>query len=91
MPDARVILSLVPMSAGTVYLDAVLEPPRSLSPRGFSRVMLALGGTLGWAGRDYFKPTERQELLELNDGPERLQWLQTRLDIQESRDEDPDN
>jgi uncharacterized membrane protein len=31
------------MSAGTVYLDAVLEPPRSLSPRGFSRVMLALG------------------------------------------------
>ena len=27
----------------TVYLDAVLEPPRSLSPRGFSRVMLALG------------------------------------------------
>jgi Lon protease-like protein len=35
---------------------------------------------------------ERQELLELNDGPERLQWLQSRLDIQESRDEDdPDN
>ena len=34
---------------------------------------------------------ERQELLELNDGPERLQWLQTRLDIQESRDEDPDS
>ncbi len=27
-----------------VYLDAVLEPPRSLSPRGFNRVMLALGG-----------------------------------------------
>ena len=26
-------------------------------------VMLALGGTLGWAGRDYFKPTERQELI----------------------------
>lgn len=26
-----------------VYLDAVLEPPRSLSPRGFNRVMLALG------------------------------------------------
>ena len=23
----------------TVYLDAVLEPPRSLSPRGFNRVM----------------------------------------------------
>ena len=34
---------------------------------------------------------ERQELLELNDGPERLQWLQSRLDIQESRDEDPDS
>jgi Lon protease-like protein len=34
---------------------------------------------------------ERQELLELNDGPERLQWLQTRLDIQESRDEEPDS
>lgn len=28
----------------TVYLDAVLEPPRSLSPRGFSRVMMILGG-----------------------------------------------
>ena len=27
----------------TIYLDAVLEPPRSLSPRGFGRVMLALG------------------------------------------------
>jgi uncharacterized membrane protein len=27
----------------TIYLDAVLEPPRSLSPRGFNRVMLALG------------------------------------------------
>ena len=27
----------------TVYLDAVLEPPRSLSPRGFNRVMLFLG------------------------------------------------
>jgi uncharacterized membrane protein len=26
-----------------VYLDAVLEPPRSLSGRGFNRVMLALG------------------------------------------------
>lgn len=26
-----------------IYLDAVLEPPRSLSPRGFNRVMLALG------------------------------------------------
>ena len=28
----------------TVYLDAVLEPSRSLTPRGFSRVMLVLGG-----------------------------------------------
>jgi len=28
----------------TVYLDAVLEPPRSLSPRGFNRVMLFVGG-----------------------------------------------
>lgn len=27
----------------TVYLDAVLEPPRSLSPRGFNRVMLLFG------------------------------------------------
>ncbi len=27
----------------TVYLDAVLEPPRSLSPRGFNRVMLFFG------------------------------------------------
>jgi uncharacterized membrane protein len=26
-----------------IYLDAVLEPPRSLSPRGFDRLMLALG------------------------------------------------
>ena len=26
-----------------VYLDAVLEPPRSLSPRGFNRVMLFFG------------------------------------------------
>ena len=32
------------MSTGQVYLDAVLEPPRSLSPSGFRRVMLALGG-----------------------------------------------
>jgi Lon protease-like protein len=30
---------------------------------------------------------ERQELLELNDGPERLHYLQSRLNIQESRDE----
>jgi uncharacterized membrane protein len=28
---------------GQVYLDAVLAPSRSLSPRGFNRVMLALG------------------------------------------------
>ena len=28
----------------TVYLDAVLEPPRSLSTRGFNRVMMVLGG-----------------------------------------------
>ena len=35
-------------------------------------------------------PVERQELLELSDGPERLQWLQSRLDIQESRDDDSD-
>ena len=27
----------------TIYLDAVLEPPRSLTPRGFNRVMLGLG------------------------------------------------
>ncbi|MEZ6029257.1 MAG: DUF2244 domain-containing protein [Hyphomonadaceae bacterium] len=27
-----------------VYLDAVLEPPRSLSTRGFNRVMMVLGG-----------------------------------------------
>jgi uncharacterized membrane protein len=27
----------------TVYLDAVLEPPRSLSTRGLNRVMLILG------------------------------------------------
>jgi len=31
------------MSIGHVYLDAVLEPPRSLSPRGFVRVMAGLG------------------------------------------------
>jgi uncharacterized membrane protein len=30
------------MSMGQVYLDAVLEPPRSLSARGFQRVMLIL-------------------------------------------------
>src|SRR5919112_1694973 len=32
-------------------------------------------------------PIERQELLELNDGPERLHWLQARLNIQDVRDE----
>ena len=32
-------------------------------------------------------PVERQELLELNDATERLQWLQSRLNIQEARDE----
>jgi uncharacterized membrane protein len=31
------------MSVGQIYLDAVLEPSRSLSPRGFNRVILALG------------------------------------------------
>jgi uncharacterized membrane protein len=31
------------MPTGRIYLDAVLEPPRSLSPRGFNRVMLGLG------------------------------------------------
>ena len=35
--------------------------------------------------------SERQEILELNDGPERLQWLQTRMNILETRDEDPDD
>ena len=34
---------MAPKGLGQVYLDAVLEPPRSLSPRGFNRVMLALG------------------------------------------------
>lgn len=34
---------------------------------------------------------ERQELLELNDGPERLRWLQTRLNILEARDDEPEN
>ncbi len=28
----------------TIYLDAVLEPPRSLSRRGLNRVMMILGG-----------------------------------------------
>lgn len=28
----------------TIYLDAVLEPPRSLSARGVNRVMMILGG-----------------------------------------------
>lgn len=31
------------MTTGRIYMDAVLEPPRSLSPKGFNRVMLALG------------------------------------------------
>lgn len=31
------------MSTTNVYLDAVLEPPRSLTPRGFNRVMLWFG------------------------------------------------
>lgn len=34
---------------------------------------------------------ERQEMLELNDGPERLRWLQSRLNILEERDEEPEN
>ena len=36
-------------------------------------------------------PVERQELLELYDASERLQWLQSRLNIQEARDESDDN
>jgi hypothetical protein len=36
-------------------------------------------------------PVERQELLELNDATERLQWLQSRLNIQDSRDEPDDD
>src|SRR5512138_2517651 len=36
-------------------------------------------------------PVEQQQLLELSDGLERLQWLQARLDIQESRDDDSDD
>ena len=35
--------NLEAMTTGRIYMDAVLEPPRSLSPRGFNRVMLALG------------------------------------------------
>ncbi len=31
------------MSAGSVYLDAVLHPPRSLSDRGFRRLMIMIG------------------------------------------------
>jgi uncharacterized membrane protein len=31
------------MTVAPVYLDAVLEPPRSLSPRGYERVMLTMG------------------------------------------------
>jgi hypothetical protein len=36
-------------------------------------------------------PIERQELLELNDAAERLHWLQSRLNIQEARDEPEDS
>ena len=36
--------ALILSRMSTVYLDAVLEPPRSLSPRGFNRVMLFFGG-----------------------------------------------
>ena len=32
------------MPVGRIYLDAVLEPPRSLSSRGLGRVMMILGG-----------------------------------------------
>jgi uncharacterized protein len=35
-------------------------------------------------------PVERQEMLELNEAVERLQWLQSRMNIQASRDEEPD-
>jgi uncharacterized membrane protein len=38
------------MTVGQIYLDAILEPPRSLSPRGFNRVMLALGALSGVIG-----------------------------------------
>ncbi len=34
---------------------------------------------------------ERQEMLELTDGPERLRWMQSRLNILEERDEDPEH
>lgn len=33
-----------------VYLDAVLEPPRSLTGQGFARVMLVLGGLSAFFG-----------------------------------------
>jgi uncharacterized protein len=36
-------------------------------------------------------PIERQELLELNDGPERLAWLQSRLNILDERDDESDD
>jgi hypothetical protein len=35
-------------------------------------------------------PVERQEMLELNEAVERLHWLQSRMNIQASRDEEPD-
>jgi uncharacterized membrane protein len=31
------------LASSPVYLDAVLQPPRSLSPRGFDRLMLFVG------------------------------------------------
>jgi uncharacterized membrane protein len=48
-PESRALAGLAerpnlkPMTTGRIYMDAVLEPPRSLSPKGFNRVMLALG------------------------------------------------
>lgn len=41
------------MSQGHVYLDAVLEPPRSLSARGFARVMAVMGGTSAVLGAGF--------------------------------------
>jgi len=38
----------------TIYLDAVLEPPRSLSPRGFARVMMVLGAFSLLLGMAFF-------------------------------------
>ena len=36
-------------------------------------------------------PVERQELLELNDGPERLAWLQSRHNIRDVRDDESED